>query len=212
MTRILYLHGFASGPNSAKARFFADRFLALGVPLEIPALDEGDFERLTLSSQLALIERRAAGEPVSLIGSSLGGYLAALYAAGHGEVERLVLLAPAFAFGRRWPETLGAEPVARWKAEGAMEVFHYGEGRTRRLHYGLIEDAAIHPDFPDFRQPALIFHGAQDDVVPAAYSERFAAGHPNAQLEILDSGHDLFNVLDYMAARASDFLSGAAGR
>ena len=29
-----------------------------------------------------------------------------------------------------------------------------------RLSYQLIEDAAQYEDFPDFRQPALIFHGA----------------------------------------------------
>jgi uncharacterized protein len=211
MKRIVYLHGFASGPNSGKARFFATQFLARGFTIEIPALDENDFERLTISRQLALLDRLTAGDPVSLIGSSMGGYLAALFAARHREVERLVLLAPAFAFARRWPETLGGEAMTRWKAERKMEVFHYGDDRTRDLHYGLIEDAAGHPEFPDFRQPALIFHGANDEVVPSAYSRRFAATHPNAHLEILDSGHELHNVLEYMAPRALSFLLGEAG-
>src|SRR5690348_17748458 len=53
------------------------------------------FEHLTISGQLGVLERTLQNEPVRLIGSSMGGYLAALYAARHPEVDRLVLLAPA---------------------------------------------------------------------------------------------------------------------
>src|SRR5262245_8030594 len=101
MSRFVYLHGFASGPSSSKARFFRDRFAELGIGLEVPVLAEGAFERLTISGQLAVLEQTTGGDPVSLIGSSMGGYLAALYAARHPEVEKLVLLAPAFSFMTR---------------------------------------------------------------------------------------------------------------
>ena len=102
MTRILYLHGFASGPSSSKARYFQERLESAGMPVEVPDLAAGDFEHLTLTGQLGVIERSAAAGPVSLAGSSMGGYLAALYAARHPEVLRVVLLAPAFDFARRW--------------------------------------------------------------------------------------------------------------
>jgi uncharacterized protein len=206
MTRILYLHGFASGPGSGKARFFDGHFRARGVPLEIPDLSDGDFEHLTVTGQLRVIETLARGEPVSLIGSSMGGYLAAIYAARHAEVRRVVLLAPAFGFVRRWPESLGPERTAAWRQTGEMEVFHYGEGRSRRLGYALLEDGERYEDYPDFRQPALIFHGVHDDVVPVRRSEEFAGTHRNVRLEVLDSGHELHNVLEYMAPRAGDFL------
>jgi pimeloyl-ACP methyl ester carboxylesterase len=212
MTRIIYLHGFASGPTSSKARFFRQRLEAAGARVDVPDLAAGDFEHLTIGSQLAVIERAASpngySEPVSLMGSSMGGYLAALYAARHVEVCRLVLLAPAFGFARRWPERLGAGQVAQWRSTGAMDVFHYGEQRTRSLSYALLEDGSRYEDYPDFRQPALIFHGAHDDVVPSGYSEEFAATHSNAILEVLNSGHDLLNVLDYMAPKAERFLLG----
>src|SRR6185295_5943367 len=68
---VIYLHGFASGPGSTKARFFRDR-----IPhLRILDLAQGDFARLTISGQLHVIEREAMGSPSVLIGSSLGGYL-----------------------------------------------------------------------------------------------------------------------------------------
>jgi len=202
MNRILYLHGFASGPSSSKARFFRQR-----IPnLDVLDLAEDDFEDLTITGQLGVIEGAAAQQPVSLIGSSMGGYLAGLYAARHPEVERLALLAPAFGFVHRWVERLGPKQLEQWRSRGWIEVFHFGENRQHQLKYALLEDAARYEDYPDFRQPALIFHGAGDDVVPVTYSQRFAASHPNARLEILDSGHDLLNVLDYMEQKIENFL------
>ena len=206
MTRVLYLHGFASGPSSSKARYFREQFEASRLHIEVPELAGGDFEHLTVTGQLAVIERCANGEPVGLIGSSLGGYLAALYAARHPEVERVVLLAPAFDFARHWAEYLGPQQVAAWQRTGTIEVFHYADGRKRKLSYELLEDAGRYEAFPDFRQPALIFHGAHDEVVPVRYSQQFADSHKNVVLEILDSGHELTNVLEYMALRVLEFL------
>jgi uncharacterized protein len=194
----VYLHGFASGPASQKARFFRARFEQCGIPLEIPGLAAGDFENLTVTGQLAVLERLCGGRPATLIGSSLGGYLAALYAARHPEVERLVLMAPAFEFARRWASWLGAEQLANWRRTGSIEIYHYGDKRPRRLGYGLVEDAARYEDYPDIRQPVLIFHGARDDAVPVEYSREFASTRPNVRLEVLDSGHELLDVLDRM--------------
>src|SRR5450631_3167134 len=150
MNRILYLHGFASSPASSKARFFAARLRAAGAQVEISDLAAGDFEHLTIGGQLRVIENAAAGDAVALIGSSLGGYLAALYAARHPEVSRVVLLAPAFGFARRWAERMGAAAVDAWRANGAVEVFHYGENRRRRLSYALLDDGFRYEDYPDF--------------------------------------------------------------
>jgi uncharacterized protein len=208
MKRILYLHGFASSPASSKARFFAARLSAAGALIDTLDLAAGDFEHLTISGQLSVIERAAAGGPVALMGSSMGGYLAALYAARHPEVSRLVLLAPAFGFARLWAERMGPAAVDAWRSTGTVEVFHYSENRQRCLSYALLDDGLRYEDYPDFRQPALIFHGAQDDVVPARYSSEFAATHPNARLEILESGHDLLNMLEYMAPKVCEFLAG----
>ena len=204
--RLIYLHGFASSPASKKARYFGPRLTALGFHVDIPALDEGDFEHLTITRQLSLIERLADGAAVSLMGSSMGGYLAAIYASVHLEVERLVLLAPAFGLMRRWPETLGADRVEQWRRRGALDVYHYGEGRDRALDYGLVEDGRRYPDFPDFHQPALIFHGAQDPVVPVSLSREFAAGHPNVRLLEMPSGHELTDVLEPMWEQTKTFL------
>jgi len=206
MPRFVYLHGFASSPGSRKARFFEERFGQLGIGLEIPDLAEGNFPNLTLSAQLNVMERLCGHEPVALIGSSMGGYLAALYAARHPEVKKLVLLAPAFSFASRWPETLGEQAMEQWKRTNTLQVFHYSEGRPVELGYQLIEDARQYEAYPDFAQPALIFQGRNDTVVPPEYAEKFAALHANASLRLLDSDHDLVNVLDEMWRETEEFL------
>jgi len=203
--RVVYLHGFASSPLSSKAQFFRARFAERGVPMAIPQLDEGRFEDLTISGQLRVIADAVGEQPAILMGSSLGGYLAALYAARHpAQVERMVLLAPAFQFPRRWQEHYSPE---KWKREGRMPVFHYGDGRERRLGYQFVEDAAQYEDEPEFRQPALILHGIQDSVVPATISRSYAARHPNIELVLLEAGHELTDVLGTMWVRVAAYLS-----
>jgi pimeloyl-ACP methyl ester carboxylesterase len=205
--RLLYLHGFASGPSSKKAQFFRRKFDEIGTRLEVLDLAEGNFEELTISGQLAVIEREVRGEPVTLIGSSMGGYLAALYAARHSEVHRLMMMAPAFCFTSRWPESLGQEEMRRWQTNGWRNVFQYGEQRERRLNYGIIEDGLRYEDFPEFTQPGLIFHGTNDDVVPASLSQKYSSTHPNVRLELLDSGHELLDVLERIWQKTRAFLA-----
>ena len=206
--RVLYLHGFASSPASRKARFFSEKLSAEGVQVDVPTLDEGDFERLTITGQLRVIERALDGQSVALIGSSMGGYLSALYAANHRAVERLLLLAPAFQFLNHWRATLGPEELKKWKKDGYRPVFHYGANRERDIRYQLIEDAAQYDPAPAFSLPALIFHGTRDDTVPVEYSRDFVSAHPNAHLIEMNSDHQLTNVLDEIWSQSKAFLLG----
>ena len=201
--RIVYLHGFASSPASKKARFFAERIPGLLVP----DLSEGDFFGLTITRQLQVIEHAAGTEEVALIGSSLGGYLAALYAARRPrQVTRVVLMAPAFHFAARWAESLGSAKMASWQATGRLRLFHYGEAADTDLAWSLMEDARRYEGEPDVPQPCLIFHGISDDVVPVESSRLFAQTHPNVRLVELDSGHELLNVTGRMWDESRAFL------
>lgn len=212
---VLYLHGFASGPQSSKGIFFQERFAARGIEVLLPDLSEGDFEHLTITGQLQVIEREVERRrPSAVIGSSLGGYLAALYAARHaGAFRALVLLAPGFGFARRWPEALGEEAIRQWQESGWMNTYHYGDKRERRLHYQLLEDGARYEDYPEVTDPTLIIHGRRDETVNPNFSQEFAQGRPNARLELLDSDHQLLDVLDRIWELVEEFLSahGALG-
>ena len=205
--RIVYLHGFASSPQSNKAQFFKRKFDQLRVPFEAPQLDEGNFERLTITGQLGVVERAVAGRPAVLMGSSLGGYLAALYAARRpGDVERMVLLAPAFQFASRWRARFRAEDLELWKQQGSAPFFHYGYQTAQRLGYSFVEDADQYEEAPDFGQPALILHGSEDPVVPTAVSLEFAAARANVRLQLFPSGHELTDVLPGLWKETSQFL------
>ena len=210
--RIIYLHGFASSPASRKATFFSERVRALGHDLDVPDLAQGDFEHLTISGQLRVLEQTARNEPVILIGSSLGGYVAALYAARHQEVDRLVLLAPAFGFYQLWMAELSPERISAWKREGTALFLHYGEQRELPLGFQLLEDARRYEPFPEVRQPVLIIHGNQDASVPVEQSLTFLRINPNARLVRVESGHELTDVLPNIWEESESFISDAQTR
>ncbi|MBM3734263.1 MAG: alpha/beta fold hydrolase [Acidobacteria bacterium] len=204
-TPVIYLHGFASSPASKKAQYFLGRF---GPDrFSIPDLVGEDFFGMTITSQLRVLEGAAAGGPVDLMGSSMGGYLAALFAAANpGLVRRLVLLAPAFDFTNRWAGALGGDTVRQWRETGRMAVFHYGWKRTVEVGYGLYEDSLRYPPFPDVHQPALIFHGTRDNVIPHTLSREFARLHSQVELHEVDSDHELIDALELIWEHSEPFL------
>ncbi len=193
--RFVYLHGFASSPGSRKAAAFARRLGRHGIRLETPDLTGGDFRSTTISGQLDILGRTLDGDPAVLIGSSLGGYLAALYASRHPEVDRLVLLAPAFGLARRWEELLGPEAIEEWRRTGARRFFHYATGREEPLAYRFYEDARQWEGFPAVKQPVLVCHGLRDEVVPVEIAQEFTLRTPGAALRVFDSNHDLLGAI-----------------
>lgn len=207
---LLYLHGFASGPGSAKARALAERFARRGIALDVPDLTPGGdgFERSTPASMLAVAEARLASSPGphAIIGSSLGGWLAALCAWRDRSVERLVLLAPAFRLHQRWSSRLTPAELAGWRERG-LEVFHFASNRHRRLGFDFFEDAARWPAIPRVTVPTLVLAGRGDETVPLEDVERFVALTPAARLVALDDGHQLLASLDRIFEEAWAFLS-----
>ena len=204
--KFIYLHGFASSPLSRKAQFFAGKLRDLGFEVEVPHLESEGFRNLTVSGQLKVIEGVAQGEGIRLIGSSMGGYLAALYASRHPEVQKLLLLAPAFGFAERWKLRLGEAKMAEWKRDGYLEMMHYATGKPEPVGYGLIEDGLRFDAEPAFTQPAMIFHGTEDDVVPVSLSRDFIAKQPNASLREMKSGHELTDVMEEIWEESKSFL------
>jgi pimeloyl-ACP methyl ester carboxylesterase len=205
--KTIYLHGFASGPGSRKARFFKSQLEEAGIEVLVPDLAEGDFENLTVRRQLQVTEELVGDNRVRLIGSSMGGYLAALFASLHeSKVEKMVLLAPAFGFAARWPAVVGAEAMEQWMRTGKLSVFHYGEQRMRELGLAMYRDSQTWDPEPEFTQPALLFHGVMDTVVPIEASRKVAEGRRNVRLVEMDSDHELIDVLPAIWEQSREFL------
>jgi hypothetical protein len=208
---ILYLHGFASGPGSTKARALAEGLAPAGldpVRLDLTPGPAG-FERSTPSSMLGIVEAELASRPGphAIIGSSLGGWLAALAASRNPSVQRLVLLAPAFRLHERWMARLAPSDRARWQREGSVEVHHHAENRPRRIGWGFFEDAARWPAFPVVKVPALCIAGRRDDTVPLEDVQAWVARTAGARLEVVDDGHQLAGSLDRIVALTREFLA-----
>lgn len=205
----LYLHGFASGPSSFKARTLRERFAAVGVALETPDLTPGadGFERSTPLTMLGVAEARlrAAPGPHTLLGSSLGGYLSAVAASRSPAVERLVLLAPAFRLFARWSARLTPAELAGWRARG-LETKHHVTNSLRRIGWAFHEDAATLPEYPAVTVPTLVLAGARDEVVPIEDVRAWISRTPSARLVELDDGHELVASIDRIWEEARAFL------
>ena len=215
---LVYLHGFASGPSSSKAQVLKQRFAALGVPMALPDLNEGEggFERLTVTRMIAATRAamaRARAEsglpadgPVALLGSSLGGYTSALVAAREPSVVAAVLLAPAFCFPERLEKRIRDEDPGVLD-RGFFETFHYARNQNCRIATDIVTDGRQYEAWPEVRCPALIIHGKRDDVVPVDLSREFSKSRQNVKLLELDDDHQLTSSVERIWTEARAFLS-----
>ncbi|MEG3930928.1 MULTISPECIES: YqiA/YcfP family alpha/beta fold hydrolase [unclassified Microcoleus] len=217
----IYLHGFASSPDSLKAKYFRERFSSVGIDLKTPDLNQNDFSGLTLTRQLQQIEtdflqtqssqsaekvKELGG--VTIIGSSFGGLTAAWLADRQLSVKQIVLLAPAFDFISHWLPLLGQQQLEKWQSEKYLPVYHYGEQGYLPLNYQFVADMAQYPEEKLMRSvPTLILHGKHDTIIPVHASRDFAANRPWVQLIELEDDHSLGNVLAEMWEAIKSFAN-----
>ena len=223
---VIYLHGFASSSHSGKAVYLGERLRAHGVDFRAPDLNLPDFSTLTITRMVeqthALLETATA--PVTVIGSSLGAFVAVNAAAKWpGTVGKLVLMAPALDFG---PPTgsgpsgsqskdggdglkgPGGADLGAWRQAGQLNVFHFGYGRMMPVHYELYEDARRYDALnADLSMPILVFQGRRDTAVDPGVVEAWAARRPNVELHMLDDEHQLTGSLSYIWVELERFLN-----
>ena len=205
----VYLHGFCSSANSFKGSRFREKMVDNGLTLHTPDLNGDNFEELTITSQLAIVRQLIDSIPgeITLMGSSMGGYLAALFAQQESRVRQLVLLAPAFQFAQRYLERLEPAVLERWQRKRYIELYHYGFKDIRRLHIGILDDAQQYDSLVlDRNLPTLIMHGIHDDTVPYQLSVDYVANHPESRLLLLPSNHQLTDTIDLLWDSAAHFL------
>ena len=207
MTEFIYLHGFASGPGSNKAKAFKKRFDELGISIHVPDLQQGDFENLTLTGQIELVQGiidKKKDKNFGLIGSSMGGYLASLIAQTRESVQALFLMAPGFNFLNRWRKKLD---ISKTKDE-LIPVFHYRYNKEVRLNTYLFRDAETWESLPlDRKIPTFIVHGLHDETIDIEESRNFVREKSFCLLKELDSDHGLLSCIDSIIEDSLGFFN-----
>ncbi|MBD2328937.1 YqiA/YcfP family alpha/beta fold hydrolase [Alkalinema sp. FACHB-956] len=203
----VYLHGFASSPRSWKAQFAKSRWQKYHQPLITPDLNQNDFSHLTLSRQIHQVQTLIADAPaVTLIGSSFGGLTAAWLGERFANVQRLVLLAPAFYFLENWLPTIEPAALHKWQAGEPMMVDHHGEGQKLPLHYQFIQDLEQYSESHLQKSlPTLIIHGQGDQIIPIQSSYQYSQNRPWVTVESVDDDHALTEIPEAIWQKIEQF-------
>ncbi|ADO70680.1 YqiA/YcfP family alpha/beta fold hydrolase [Stigmatella aurantiaca] len=210
--RWLYLHGFASGPESTKGVALAAHFARQGIHLERLNLRQPSLEHLRMSAMMRTV-RDAIGtarDRAVVLGSSLGGLTASRVAEEDPRICALVLLAPAFQMMTQVRRSLGPEGMRRWEEQGWLEVHDYAEKRPSRVDFGFVQEMDALEErsgrWPDVRVPTLMIHGRQDTTTDIAFSREWARGKAHVRLVEVDDGHELTVSLGLIQTEVDDFL------
>ena len=159
MTPVLYFHGFASSPGSAKITALRPRLAPHGIELHTPDLNVPSFEQLDWDAVVKYgLEEACRVKPRAVVGSSLGA-LVALSLAKRGIVVPLVLIAPALGVADRWKTKVpDGDPVM---------TFNFARNADAPIHRAFFEQMAnlhVDDDPPPSRVTAIM--GGDDQTVP----------------------------------------------
>jgi alpha-beta hydrolase superfamily lysophospholipase len=222
------IHGLAE--HAGRYAALADRLNPAGI--EVVAIDlrgHGHapgkrvwvkrFDDYLLDAQALLDEASASGAPLFLMGHSMGGAVAALYAierleASGRRLDGLILSSPALAPGRdvpRWMLKLSQLISRTWPAFPAMKVdaallsrlqpvveanrndplVHHGAIPARTGAELLLAMARIERGRAALRVPLLVYHGTADKLTEPEGSRDFGthAGSPDKTLTLHEGSY-----------------------
>jgi predicted esterase YcpF (UPF0227 family) len=204
----IYLHGFASSPNSSKAKFFEQKLIAQQQKVIVPDLNLGDFTHITLTKQINYLTSmiKSIQTPIITMGSSMGGITSAILAETHPQIIKQILFAPAFKLKDLWLNDNTLEEIKSWHKLKTKQVMHYGYNQEIDLDYAFCEDLKLHDYNLKRNLPTLIFHGIHDEVVPVSLSREYASEHSLTKLIELDDDHSVGKNLPDMWLTIKQFI------
>ncbi len=199
LSTILYFHGFASSPQSAKLvelkRVLGDDVDVVAPDMNVPSFERLDFEAMM---DVAMSEAKRT-RPAAVVGSSLGGIIA-LELVRRGVRAPLILIAPGVGIGNRW--------TARLPAGDPVEVFNHARNANAKIHRRFFESMKqVRPESEPPATNVTIFMGQKDETVPFAFvrgvweewtsSGRLVSG--SRFIEIAGGDHGLVAHVDAIA-------------
>lgn len=158
MSTLLYFHGFASSPASAKITALRP-MLEPDIDLIAPDLNVPSFEALDWNAIVEHAMSVAREHPPDLIAGSSMGALVALAIAQRGIAAPLVLIAPALGIADRWRTQLpGGDPIL---------VFNYARNAKVPIHRKFFEQMSqVRVDRNPPTSPVTVIMGRNDESVP----------------------------------------------
>jgi pimeloyl-ACP methyl ester carboxylesterase len=159
-------------------------------------------------------DQLGAGDPVDLVGHSMGGLICARLAANRPDlVARLVLIAPAgVAPGPRIRHVVPLAHALRHASPRllpllARDALRVGPRRLWRAA-GEVLEADIRVHLGEIAAPTLVLWGGRDRLLPPALGEIFRSEIPDATLVVLErAGHvPMFEAVDDVSRELTGFL------
>jgi uncharacterized protein len=199
--KVLYFHGFASSPASAKITALRPILERDGIELVTPDLNVPSFEKLDWDAVVNLgAGRYRDSHPTAIVGSSLGA-LVALEVVKRGHHAPLVLIAPALGVARRWRERMPeGDPIS---------VFNYARNANVPIHrafFDQITNVRVDLEAPPVR--VVVIMGRKDETVPFEVVEETWESWASAGLvpgsefiELAEGDHSLASEADLIAGQ-----------
>jgi len=216
---VILCHGMESNKESEKlvylGRAMAQRsIMALRFDFRYVGESSGKFEDITYSGEVedlkaahALVQSRNPGK-IAILGSSMGGTVALLFAAQQPSLAALVTISAPFHPERFPNRVLTPAQAEQWRAQGFTH--HNGQRINRSLLHDL-ERLNVPEAVKKIICPVLILHGDADEVVPVEEAhELYAALAHSKRLSILPaSDHRLSDpaVMRRAIAEALEWLT-----
>ncbi len=218
---VLYCHGFASSRRSHKNEVLGRHLVAAGLAFcsfdfQGHGQSGGTLTDMTVTRNLEDLGLMATHlldlgfERLILFGSSMGGGVAAWYAARHPEqIAAAVYIAPGFNLEGGVRRRLGEDTFRQWPELGRVRLHH--ELGSFDLDWRMIEDLRTYKVdrlSSLTTTPTLIFQGKQDTDVDWRMVLDFAVGCPaGVQLHLMTDGdHRLVDRLPLMWRIIAAFL------
>ncbi len=162
---LYYIHGYLSSPNSTKGVLFKEKLNAKAIKYR-----DCEPEDLVISDCLALIKKEIEkDENAILIGSSLGGFLAAKTALENPNVKQIILLNPAII-----PPSVDITKI---------------QGMPQRI-LSDIKDTSLFRE--KISSSIFILVGIEDDLIPISWPIEFALSQ-EATVRFFNDDHSFTN-------------------
>jgi len=173
-----YIHGYLSDPNSTKATLLKEKLNVK--PITYRTCPP---EKLIVSECLKKINKEIKDdEEITLIGSSLGGFLAAKTATMNNNIENLILLNP------------------------AIIPMNFDITKIKDMPQSILEEMQDRVLFTKKNNAeVLIIIGTKDEIVPNSWPIQYAKNQ-NATIKFLDDDHRFSEKIDQVISIIKGFL------